>query len=104
MVRIYVIIVTYNGMAWIEKCLIDLAKSDVDHEVIIIDNNSDDGTYEFIEQNFNHTLIKSEQNLGFAKANNIGIKIALEKNAEFVFLLNQDCYMHPSSLRELMEV
>ncbi|CAG5072014.1 hypothetical protein DYBT9623_03953 [Dyadobacter sp. CECT 9623] len=104
MTKVYVVIVTYNGMAWIAKCLSNLDMSDVPYEAIIIDNNSNDGTYEFIEKNYNHTLIQSGENLGFAKANNIGIKLALQKNAELVFLLNQDCYLYPSSLRVLMEV
>ncbi|WP_051664116.1 glycosyltransferase family 2 protein [Dyadobacter crusticola] len=103
--KVYVVIVTYNGMAWIDKCLKYLALNDVDHHAIIIDNNSSDGTYEYLKQNFDrsgYTLIKSDVNLWFAKANNIGIKLALRQNADFVFLLNQDCYLHASSLRELV--
>lgn len=38
-------------------------------------------------------LIENHENLGFGKANNIGIEIALKNNANFVFLLNQDAWV-----------
>lgn len=104
MTKIFIVIVTYNGMKWIEKCLNCLAGSTMGFQAIIIDNGSTDGTVSYIENNHSDILlIKSEENLGFAKANNLGMKIALEQSADFVFLLNQDCYIEPSTLGQLVK-
>ena len=51
--RIFVIIVTFNGMKWIENCLKSVLSSSIPVEVIVVDNNSTDGTIEFIKTNFN---------------------------------------------------
>lgn len=101
---IYVIIVTYNGMKWIKRCLSDVLLSDINLNIIIIDNGSTDGTTEFIEANFPALdLIKTNENMGFGKANNIGLKRALKAGADFVFLLNQDGYVEKNTIRKLVE-
>ena len=82
--RTYIIIVTYNGMKWLEACLSSCRK----YSVIVIDNNSSDNTVSFIEQKYPNTiLLKQNKNLGFGAANNIGINYALQNNADYVFLL-----------------
>lgn len=101
---IYVITVTYNGIKWIERCLHDLLLSDIALNVILIDNGSSDGTKEFIKNNYPELdLIEPGENLGFGKANNIGIKKALKAGADYVFLLNQDGYVEKSTIRKLVE-
>lgn len=85
-------------MQWLQKCL-DSCKG---YQVIIVDNNSTDGTVSFIKENFpNIHLIPQTENLGFGQANNIGIKYALEQRAEYVFLLNQDAYLQEGCLGNL---
>jgi GT2 family glycosyltransferase len=102
--NICVIIVTYNGMKWIEKCLHDVLLSDVNPNVIIIDNGSTDGTIEFIENKYpGMELIKSTANLGFGQANNVGIIKAYKAQADYVFLLNQDGYVEKDTIRKLIE-
>ncbi|WP_143959157.1 glycosyltransferase family 2 protein [Litoribacter populi] len=102
---LYVIIVTFNGYNWISECLNSLKKSDFNYKVIVIDNGSEDGTIELLDRSFKEVLlIKSEKNLGFGKANNIGIKIALDNNAEFIFLLNQDAYLYRGSLDNSIKI
>jgi len=96
---IAVLIVTYNGMKWLAKCL----ESCMDYPIIIVDNGSTDGTIEYIEKNFpQNTLLKQNKNLGFGQANNLGIKLALEQNVEYVFLLNQDAYLHSNTIEVLI--
>ncbi len=74
-------------------------------EVIIIDNGSQDGTIELVENKFSRVqLIKSEKNLGFAAANNIGFDLAIANSSTFVFLLNQDTIIYPDTLEKLIEV
>ena len=97
--KIFVIIVTYNGLKWIDKCISSCNK----YPIIVVDNNSSDQTVKYIQDNFPHVkLIKSNKNLGFGAANNIGIKYALKNKADYVFLLNQDCYLKNDSLKKLI--
>jgi len=93
--KIFAIIVTYNGMQWYDRCFRSLRQSDVPVQVVVVDNASSDGTVEYIQQNYPEIhLIESNENLGFAKANNIGLKFALENRADYVFLLNQDAWIN----------
>lgn len=88
-------------MKWLPKCL----ESTNQYSVIIVDNNSTDGTIDFIESNFPEKIIlKQEKNFGFGQANNIGISYALKNGADYVFLLNQDAYLDERSLEKLIEV
>lgn len=82
-------------MQWYNRCFESLRNSAVPVQTIVIDNASSDGTVEFIRQNYSEIiLIESKQNLGFAKANNIGLRYALEHQADYVFLLNQDAWLN----------
>lgn len=99
--NVIIIIVTYNSMQWLPKCL----ESTKPYPVIIVDNNSQDNTVEFIETEHPEvSLFKQEKNLGFGQANNIGISHALIQGAEYVFLLNQDAYLEPESIERLIAV
>ena len=96
---LYIIIVSYNGLQWIEKCLV----STNGYNVVVVDNNSSDRTVEFIISKFPKVkILKQKQNLGFGQANNIGISYAINKGAEKVFLLNQDAYIAGNSLKKLI--
>jgi len=101
---IYIIIVTYNGDYWIEKCLNNLINSEFKQSnVVIVDNCSVDNTLNIVEQKFPEiNLIKLKKNVGFGKANNIGIKFALKNSIEYVFLLNQDVYINPETINKLI--
>ena len=100
--KIFVIIVTYNGMNWIEKCLKSVLNSSISSDIIVIDNCSTDGTIEFIESNFKEVLlVKQDKNLGFGAANNIGFDIALTNGGEYFVLLNQDAYLEKYTLEIL---
>lgn len=102
--KVYTIIVTYNGMQWIEKCLDSIYQSNHPLIPIVIDNNSNDGTTDFIENKFaDCQIIKSNENYGFGEANNIGLRKALEQNADYVFLLNQDAWIEPDTIEKLIE-
>lgn len=103
--KIYFIIVTYNAMKWAEKCFSSLRKSSVPVEVIVVDNGSTDGTQDFLKNNFPDVEIhQSGENLGFGKANNLGIEMAYKKGADFFYLMNQDAWIFENSLEELLKV
>ncbi|MFD1294268.1 glycosyltransferase family 2 protein [Lutibacter holmesii] len=99
---IYIVIVTYNGIQWIEQCLNSIPK---DCNTVIIDNNSLDNTVSFIKEKFPKVhLIEKNENLGFGKANNIGISYALNQGAAYVFLLNQDAYLETNTIESLIKI
>nr|WP_315030729.1 glycosyltransferase family 2 protein [uncultured Chryseobacterium sp.] len=105
MANIYVIIVTYNAMKWAEKCFTSLRHSSIPVTCIVIDNGSNDGTQEYIKTNFPEVdFIQSPDNAGFGKANNMGIEKAYKEGAEFFYLMNQDAWIYPDSLQQLLDV
>lgn len=105
MKKVSIIIVTWKGMKWIEKCLNSIRQSNYPATVFLIDNNSPDKTPDFIEQNFSEVKItRSNRNLGFGKANNIAIKQALSEGYDYFFLLNQDAYLQPDTIENLIRV
>lgn len=104
MAKVFVVIVTYNGLEWYDRCFGSLRKSSVPVEVIVVDNKSSDNTVSYIKENYPEIcLIESEKNLGFGKANNIGIELALNKGADYVFLLNQDAWVFSDTLGFILE-
>lgn len=103
--KVAVIVVTYNGMKWLERCLNDLFQSIIPIQVFIIDNGSQDDTIDFVEKYYPQiTLIRSEQNLGFGKANNIGLSKAFKDGFDYFFLLNQDGYIFPETIANLIKI
>ena len=104
MTKVITIIATHNGMPWAERCFGSLSKSIISTEIIAIDNASQDGTPNFISANFPEVnLIRNQTNLGFGKANNIGLKIAIDLQADYVFLLNQDAWINPDTISGLIQ-
>lgn len=102
--RTSVIIVTYNGMKWIKDCLNSVLNSSIPISIIVVDNCSTDGTAEFIKSNFQEVaLIDQKENLGFGRANNIGITLALKESSDFVFLLNQDAFIVKDTIEILIK-
>lgn len=101
---IYIIIVTYNAMAWIDRCLTSLRQSTIESVPVVIDNASSDGSVEYIRKNYPEVvLFPQKKNLGFGQANNVGFKYALEHDADYVLLLNQDAALHPDALELLLQ-
>ncbi len=85
-----VIIVTYNSEEYIQQCVSSIykKKNEIKYEVIIVDNSSNDSTVSVIQNVYPEViLIKNNQNVGFAKANNQAIKTAKGK---YLLLLNPD--------------
>ena len=88
-----VLIPTFNGKKYLDECLTALEKQTYNKfKAILIDNNSNDGSIEFVEKNFpNVEIIRLEKNYGFALPMNIGIKYSIKKhNPKYIVLLNND--------------
>lgn len=93
-----VIIVNYNTLDVTKKCIESLFKQtkDISFEVIVIDNASTDGSYDYFK-NDNRILYKYlPDNVGFGRANNIGYKLSRGK---YIFLLNSDTIILNNALR-----
>jgi GT2 family glycosyltransferase len=101
MSKIFIIIVSYNGISWLPKTLALIPDK---YPVIVVDNNSKDGTVNFLKANYlGITLLQQSENLGFGQANNIGISYSLKEGAEHIFLLNQDAYLKDNCLDILID-
>lgn len=85
-----IIVVNWNTEELLRECLTSIYEkaSDVDFEIIVVDNASTDGSAEMVEKEFPRVvLIENSENKGFAAANNQGIKIA---KGRYILLLNSD--------------
>ena len=103
--KVIVIIVTYKGYRWYERCFSSLRESELPVQTVVIDNASSDGTVEYIRECFPEIhLIESKENLGFGRANNIGMRYALDNGYDYVFLLNQDAWVEPKTIGELVRI
>ncbi len=97
-----VIIVTWNGKRYVEECLHSLTLSaDIPTEVLVVDNASTDGTPDLVARAFpEFSVTRNTKNLGFAKANNIGIRLSRGK---YLCLVNSDVVLPPGCLSALLD-
>jgi GT2 family glycosyltransferase len=104
MPRLSIVIVTYNSRADIEGCLQSLtaAPPRIDHEIVVVDNASRDGTSEYLRTRWPGVrLFEAGGNVGFAGANNIGIR---QTFSELVLLLNPDTVVPAEAVDRLVQV
>jgi hypothetical protein len=97
-----VIIVSFNTCNLLRQCLQTLITeaSDVSYEIIVIDNASIDGSADMVAQEFPDVqLIRSQENLGFAAANNLGFAQA---RGHYVVLLNSDAFLKPQAITKAL--
>ncbi|HRY82528.1 MAG TPA: glycosyltransferase family 2 protein [Candidatus Moranbacteria bacterium] len=104
--KVFIIILNYNGKDFIKKTLASVFRINYPNfEVVFVDNNSVDGSFELIKREFSKiTLIKNSENLGFSAGNNIGIEYALERGADYILLLNYDTEVENNFLVSLVEM
>jgi GT2 family glycosyltransferase len=97
-----VIIVTWNGRGWLERCLPAVeSQRGVRFETIVVDNGSTDGSVELIERSFPRVqLIRNRANRGFAAATNQGIAAA---RGQYLATLNNDAIAEPDWLAALVD-
>jgi GT2 family glycosyltransferase len=102
-VNVYIVIATFNGKQWISACFSSIYNSTIPLKTIVVDNGSTDGTPGIIKEQFPDVeIIQSKTNLGFGRANNIGIKKAYHAGADYIFLLNQDAWLEISTIEKLV--
>ena len=102
----HVVLLNWNDTANTLECLESLrALTFRDHHVVVIDNASRTPCTVAVAERFPEVeVIESTENLGFAGGCNLGIRLALARGADYVWLLNNDTVVHPSALTELVKV
>ena len=101
--KLSIVIVSFNTRLDLERCLESLAASPpvTPHEIVVVDNASGDGSVEAIRQRWPAIrVIVQPENLGFAVANNAGIRAS---SGRMVMLLNSDCVVPPGAIDRLAE-
>lgn len=98
-----IIIINWNTKDLLNKCLDSIARNsnDIKKEIFVVDNNSTDGSPDFIKENYPYVnLIKNTKNLGFSRANNIALRKA---GGKYILLLNSDTVVEPSAVSLMMD-
>ncbi len=100
--KVSVNVLTNNAVNYISDCLESILKSNYpDYEIIVVDNDSRDGTPELIARKFPQVkLVLSNKNLGCAGGHNIGIEYA---KGDIFFFLDDDTTIHPDLIKVLVE-
>lgn len=89
---VHIVIVSYNSLRHLETMLPRLLRTNYPHYfVMVVDNASQDGSPDFVAQNFqSFTVLRNAENVGFARANNSALERAFAAGADYVVLLNPD--------------
>ena len=104
--KVATIILNTNRREDTLACLASLANSTYkNNHIIVLDNASKDGSVPAIQSSFPTVqIIGLSQNLGYAGNNNIGIQVALDQGADWIFVLNEDTVLAPDCITRLIEV
>jgi len=103
MLELSIIIVSYNTKELLRNCINSIIRNthNVDYEIMVVDNASSDGSVEMLRKEFPQVnIIANKENLGFAKANNQGIRVAKGEN---ILLLNSDTIVLNNCLHKILE-
>lgn len=100
MKKLLVIVVTYNSMQWLERCLSSIPAW---ADVYAFDNDSTDGSADFVKAHYPKAkLVRSAENLGFSRPNNLGMQWAIDHGYDYVYLMNSDAWLEAGALEKLV--
>lgn len=105
--KVYIIILNWNGLRDTIECLESLQRITYpNYQVLVIDNASDGNDVRILREKFGDycPVLKNRHNYGFQKGCNIGIGLAIDEEANYVLLLNNDTEVRPDFLDKLVEV
>jgi hypothetical protein len=102
---VYIIILNWNGRKDTAECLESLQHLTYPNfKTIVVDNGSTDNSVFFLKEKYREVdFVENEDNLGFARGNNIGIREAVGRGADYVFLLNNDTLVDKDMLTILIK-
>lgn len=96
-----IIVLTYNNLEFTYQCVANILKhTDLPYELIIVDNNSQDGTREFLRRLHNVTMVYNDVNVGFSKGCNQG---AARAKGKYLIFLNNDAVVTKGWVRPLVK-
>ena len=100
--KVLVIVVTCNGMRWMDRTLGSLRKSAMPVDVLVVDNASIDSTPEYVASAFPESeVISLDLDRGYAAACNMGLQIMLERHYTHAVLLDQYCWVEKDTIERL---
>ncbi|MCK5413515.1 MAG: glycosyltransferase family 2 protein [Candidatus Pacebacteria bacterium] len=104
--KVYIILLNWNNEEDTIECVESLKKINYnDYKIIVVDNGSEEESISKIENKYPDLfIIKNKNNLGFAGGNNVGIKYAINNDADYVLLINNDTTVDENFLAELVKV
>lgn len=105
--KVTVLILSFNGKYLLEDSVSTYLANDYENfDVVIIDNGSDDGTKEYVENNFpTAKVIRLEKNRGYSGGFNFGLEYAFKQNnSEYVLVTNNDVKADSQAVRQLVEL
>jgi GT2 family glycosyltransferase len=104
--KVCTVVLNWNTYELTKACIESLLRATYsNHEIILIDNASADGSGARLHQDYpDLPFIQNERNLGFARGCNVAIRRALELGADYVLLLNSDTKVEPNFLEPLVEL
>lgn len=107
--RVHVLVINWNGREHLEACFHSLlASTYTDVAIILVDNGSEDDSIALVQKTFGHddrvSVLACKENLGWSGGNNRGLEVALDRGADYVFLLNNDTAVAPDAIARLVEV
>ena len=101
--KLSVVIVNYNVRLLLEECIksVENALDGIEGDIFVVDNNSFDGSVEYIRERFPKVhIIANKENLGFSRANNQAIRMT---DAEYILLLNPDTVVYENTLQGCLD-
>lgn len=105
--KVIAVIVTYNRKELLKECLTALLNQGYKNcDILVVDNNSTDGTKDMIEEQFEITkihYINTGSNLGGAGGFNFGMKEAYKIGCDYMWIMDDDCIVNKDSLTKLLE-
>jgi GT2 family glycosyltransferase len=96
MADVSVVVVTYDGLPWVERCLDSVRGV----ETIVVDHGSTDGTLDLVRGRFPEATLIEQANVGMGGGNNAGMRVA---RGDWLFLLNSDAWVLGDGLERLVE-
>lgn len=103
--RIFVVLCSYNSAKYIPRCLDSLLHSDIPLSIVVVDNASSDDSVSLLRAYGDKiTLFPQKKNLGFGGGNNLGMRYAAGRGADYLFLLNMDTYVEPNTISTLLKI
>jgi GT2 family glycosyltransferase len=101
MTRLSIVIVSFNARAELANCLRSLKENPpaLDHEIVVVDNQSSDGSPDAARAVAGVRLVRMERNAGFSAANNAGIAVS---RGDLLLLLNSDTLVPPGAIDRLI--